>query len=149
MPIQLVRLAIAIGLVMAGFTMEESMAIHPDGTPVFPSKMRDMLRSGEAPPQWMDDKHLLELVAGDDLDAFTEYMQRVNAERIFYEDGSARDIREWRQAVQDDEYYTKLLRESYPEMHQVITTGTDEDVQAMLVAQHMEAARRSRYHDEL
>ena len=125
----------------AGFTMEEEMAVHPDGTPVHPEKLRAKLRSGEVTPHdWMQDERLVELAVGEDIEAFTEYMQQINYDRMFHEDGSARDIVEWRQSVRDDAYYSGLLRDSFPEMFTLIDTGTNEEVQQMLVSQHQAQA---------
>jgi hypothetical protein len=52
------------------------------------------------------------------------------------EDGSARDIVEWRQAVRDDTWYAGLLEEHYPEFHRAVVEGTNEEVQNLLRMQH-------------
>ena len=138
----------------AGFTMDQAMAIHPDGTPVDPAAMREHMRKGDLPTHWMEDHKLLELVAGDDLDAFADYMQTINSDRIFQEDGSAQDIKAWRQSVRDDEYFAGLMRASYPEaLELIVKSGSDEEVQDMLRAQHRAQAaatqQKSRYQEEL
>eukprot|EP00320_Phaeocystis_rex_P022210 CAMPEP_0119070692 /NCGR_PEP_ID=MMETSP1178-20130426/42885_1 /TAXON_ID=33656 /ORGANISM="unid sp, Strain CCMP2000" /LENGTH=125 /DNA_ID=CAMNT_0007052547 /DNA_START=78 /DNA_END=455 /DNA_ORIENTATION=+ len=122
--------------------MDQAMAIHPDGTPVDPAAMRDALRKGDLPSHWMEDHRLLELVAGDDLDEFAEYIQTINSDRIFHEDGSAKDIREWRQSVRDDQHYSGLMRASYPEVLELILSGSDDEVQNMLRAQHSAQAAK-------
>ena len=133
----------------AGFTMEEEFAIHPDGTPTYPEKLRDTLRRGEAPPQWKDDRKLYELVHSDDLEAFTDYMQQLNQAEIFAADGSALDIVEWRQAVRDDTHYTNLLKEGFPEVHSLFMSGTDDEVQEFLRAQHAAQAAAASQKSEL
>ncbi|KAL1520022.1 hypothetical protein AB1Y20_023500 [Prymnesium parvum] len=137
-------------MAMAGFTMDEAMAIHPDGTPVNPEAMRDALRNDQVPGDvWKSDQRLLQLVASDDLAAFTDYMQELHADRIFEADGSARDIREWRQSVRDDDRYSMLLQQSFPYVYNLIVDGTDDQVQDMLRAQRRaqsEAAREARIH---
>ena len=132
----------------AGFTMDEAMAIHPDGTPVNPSSMRAAFRTGEVPPEWMEDQELMTLVAGDDLEAFTTYMQQAHSDRIFGADGSALDIKAWRQSVRDDKWYADLLQRGYPEMHDIVLSGSDEEVQAMLRAQHRAQAEAMRGESE-
>ena len=134
--------------------MDQAMAIHPDGTPVDPAAMREHMRKGDLPTHWMEDHKLLELVAGDDLDAFADYMQTVNSDRIFQEDGSAQDIKAWRQSVRDDPYFSGLMRASYPEaLELIVKSGSDEEVQDMLRAQHRAQAaatqQKSRYQEEL
>ena len=134
--------------------MDQAMAIHPDGTPVDPAAMREHMRKGDLPTHWMEDHKLLELVAGDDLDAFADYMQAINSDRIFQEDGSAQDIKAWRQSVRDDEYFAGLMRASYPEaLELIVKSGSDEEVQDMLRAQHRAQAaatqQKSRYQEEL
>ena len=137
----------------AGYTMDQAMAIHPDGTPVDPAAMRDHLRKGDLPTHWMEDLKLLELVAGDDLDAFADYMETINSDRIFQEDGSAQDIKAWRQSVRDDEHFSGLMRASYPEELELIFSGSDDEVQNMLRAQHRAQAaameQESKYEEEL
>ena len=105
-------------LANAGFTMDEAMAIHPDGTPVNPEAMRDAMRRGELPGDWMQDQKLVELTQGDSLEAFTDYMQQLHYDRIFNDDGSAKDIAEWRQAVLDDEYNKAPIRPDEGEGYQ-------------------------------
>ena len=139
-PRLLLLLATAHRLVHAGYTMDQAMAIHPDGTPVDPAAMRDHLRKGELPAHWMEDQRLLELVAGDDLDAFADYMETIHSDRIFHEDGSAQDIKAWRQSVRDDEYFSGLMRASYPEVLALVLSGSDDEVQNMLRAQHSSQA---------
>lgn len=119
----------------AGFTMDQAMAIHPDGTPVDPAAMRDHLRMGEVPSHWMEDARLFELVAGENLDAFAVYMQALHAERIFHEDGSAQDIKAWRQSVRDDQHFSGLMRASYPDALELILSRSDDEVQNMLRTQ--------------
>ena len=121
--------------VLAGYTLDEDLAIHPDGTPTFPAKMRARLRSGDAPDSWRDDRRLLELAVGDDLEAFSDYVQEINQDRIFDEDGRAHDIKEWRQSVRDDVFYRDLMQQHYPEVLEKIVSGTDDEVQAILMAQ--------------
>ena len=137
----------------AGYTMDQAMAIHPDGTPVDPAAMRDHMRKGDLPTHWMEDLKLLELVAGDDLDAFADYMETINSDRIFQEDGSAQDIKAWRQSVRDDEHFSGLMRGSYPEELELIFSGSDDEVQNMLRAQHSAQAaameQESKYEEEL
>ena len=86
-------LLVTAKLCLAGYTMDQAMAIHPDGTPADPEAMREALRKGDLPSHWMEDRRLLELVAGDDLDAFTDYMQGINSDRLFDSDGAALDIK--------------------------------------------------------
>ena len=129
--------------------MDQAMAIHPDGTPADPEAMRDALRRGEVPSDWMEDRRLLELVAGDDLEAFTEYMQTVNSDRIFRDDGSAQDINAWRESVRDDEKYRYLLQESYPQVLDLILKVSDDEVQNMLRAQHSAQAQAQAQKHEL
>jgi len=132
--------------------MDEAFAIHPDGTPVNPEKFRDALRQGEyqgeaVPSSWMSDQHLAELVAGDDLEAFTDYLQQMNYDRMFDSDGAALDIKEWRQSVRDDHHYAQLLQDGYPEVYELIASGSDEEVQNMLRAQRraqLEAAAQQK-----
>ena len=53
------------------------------------------------------------------------------------DDGSAIDIKAWRQSVRDDERYAGLLKSGYPEMHDLIVGDAgDEAVQSMLRATH-------------
>ena len=141
------------GVANAGFTLDDALAIHPDGTPVYPERLREALRRGDVPNSWMDDDQLVALAASDDLEAFTDYMQKINYDRIFHEDGSARDIKEWRQAVRDDEFYTNLLLQTYPEFYDAIDKGTDDQVQRILMAQQeasvMQQERLARQRDEL
>lgn len=137
----------------AGFTMDEAMAIHPDGTPVNPLAMREALRQDRVdgdPSVWKADATLMELVHGEDLNAFIDYMQQINSDRIFNPDGSAQDIEEWRQSVRDDEQYGMLLQNAYPDVYHLVIHGTDEQVQDMLRAQRrvQAAAARSSRHDE-
>ena len=133
-------LLLGVLLTDAGFTMEEEFAIHPDGTPSFPEKLRDHLRK-EGGGKWADDEKLVRLVQGDDLGAFTDHMQSINQKEIFEDDGTARDIKEWRQAVMDDEYYAKLLESNMPDFYSLIMTGTDLEVQDFLREQHAYAAQ--------
>ena len=134
-------LLLGLQLASSGFTLDESVAIHPDGTPVNPEAFREHVRNGEDP---IEDTRLLELAFGDDLEAFTDYLQQTNYDRMFDDDGSARDIREWRQAVRDDLTYASLLRKSYPEFLALIESGTDEQVQGVLRAQHASIAGQQR-----
>lgn len=123
--------------------MDEAMAIHPDGTPVNPEALRDAMRTGNVGgTSWMDDEKMVGLAAGDDIEAFTDYMQTVNYERMFNEDGSARDIQAWRQSVRDDEFYSKLLKENAASFHKVIISGTDDEVQDVLRVGQLEAQRK-------
>ena len=127
--------------------MDDTLAIHPDGTPVNPEKMRDALRRGEfegeqLPATWMGDQHLVELVEQGSLRAFTDYMQQINYERMFDDDGAAKDIKEWRQSVRDDTEYQKMMMDSYPDVLEIIVSGTDEQVQNMLRAHHNEQQHR-------
>lgn len=137
MPRASVLLLLVLGLLAAdaGYTMEEEFAIHPDGTPTFPEKLRDHLRT-QGGGKWRDDEKLVRLVQGDDLEAFTAYMQEINQKEIFEEDGTASDIQEWRQAVRDDHYYAKLLEDNAPDFYSLIMTGTDMEVQDFLREQH-------------
>ena len=139
---------------LAGFTMDEALAIHPDGTPLNPEAFRDALRSSptdDIPGDWMQDSKLLELVASDDLDAFTDYIREVNHDRIFDADGSALDIKAWRQSVRDDAFYGGLLKQHFEEFYNMILSGTDEQVQSVLRAQQAAAVAEARggRHDEL
>ena len=122
-----------VGVARSGFTMDEAMAIHPDGTPANPEGLRNALRRGEVESTyWMQDETLVALAAGDDLQSFTDYMQVINYERMFHEDGTARDIVAWRQAVRDDTFYGNLLKQAAPDFFELIDTGTDEAVQESL-----------------
>ena len=130
-----------VQLALAGFTMEEAFAIHPDGTPVNPEMMRDALRKGEyqgeeLPLHWTDDDKLVELVNSGSLEDFVAHIQGINHQRMFAPDGSALDIAEWRQSVRDDKRYSELLKQSYPEEYELIMSGSDEEVQHMLRAAH-------------
>ena len=61
---------------------------------------------------------------------------RRRSDRIFLEDGSARDIKAWRQSVRDDTRYKELLRASFPDMLTMIESGSDTEVQELLMANH-------------
>lgn len=136
-----------VSLATGGYTMEEDMAIHPDGTPVYPEKMRESLRSGDVFPElWREDMQLRDLVDGDNLQEFADYMQQINYEKMFHPDGSARDIAEWRQSVRDDEWYANLLKEGHSDFYELIMDGADEEVQSALRAAR---AAQLRARDEL
>jgi len=129
-------LASSLCTARGGFTMDEAMAIHPDGTPANPEALRDALRRGDVDSNaWQEDATLVALANGDDLEAFTDYMQHVNYELMFYPDGSARDIVAWRQAVRDDRYYAELLQGVAPDFFNLVDSGTDEAVQDTLRSQ--------------
>ena len=68
-------------------------------------------------------------------------------------DGSAQDIKAWRQSVRDDEHFSGLMRASYPEELELIFSGSDDEVQNMLRAQHSAQAaameQESKYEEEL
>ena len=55
----------------------------------------------------------------------------------------------WRQSVRDDEWYSNLLRTSYPEVLSLILSGTDDEVQNMLRAQHSAQAASQAQRQEL
>lgn len=154
MPRRITRLSLFAALCVlgarGGFTMDEAMAIHPDGTPVNPEALRDALRRGAVESdEWQKDEHLVDLAAGDDLEAFTDYMQQINYEQMFEEDGSAKDIKAWRQAVRDDEYYTNLLKQGAPDFLEMIDTGSDAEVQNMLIGNRMAQMEAHRAKAEL
>ena len=73
-------------------------------------------------------------VESGDLEAFTDAVQRFMATVIFNEDGTAKDIRRWRQTVRDDALYAERLMAAAPEIHRMVTgrDTTDEEVQALL-----------------
>ena len=148
-------LTVLVARASAGYTMDEALAIHPDGTPLNPEAFRGALRGSptdDIPGGWMQDSTLLELVASDDLDAFTDHIRRVNHDRIFDADGAALDIKAWRQSVRDDAFYGDLLKRHYEEFHTTVLSGTDEQVQSVLRAQQAAAtaeARGGARHEEL
>ena len=125
-------LSLLIGPVSSGFTMDEALAIHPDGTPVDPVAFREQMCNGDG--ELADDASVACSI--EDLETFVDYMQQVNADRIFLEDGSARDIKAWRQSVRDDTRYKELLRASFPDMLTMIESGSDTEVQELLMANH-------------
>ena len=126
-------------VVLAGFTMDEAMAIHPDGTPVNPAAMQEAMRKGETPElvEALDkDPKLVDLVANADVDTFRDYMALLHQEHIFYSDGTAKDVVAWRQSVLDDEYYDGLLKEAAPDFHRVIHAGDHREIQEYLKRAH-------------
>ena len=125
-------LSLLIGPVSSGFTMDEALAIHPDGTPVDPVAFRKQMCNGDG--ELADDARVACSI--EDLETFVDYMQQVNADRIFLEDGSAKDIKAWRQSVRDDTRYKELLRASFPDMLTMIESGSDTEVQELLMANH-------------
>ena len=139
-----------VAVARAGFTMDETWAIHPDGTPVAPEKMREAMRNNQSPdgeplPQkWSVDVHLQKMLhaeSAESLEKFSEYMQILHHEKMFDEDGYAHDVKAWRQAVMDDEWYADLLKRAVPELYDAIASGTDMDVQALLHEAHVQQMR--------
>jgi len=57
------------------------------------------------------------------------------------------------QSVRDDEHFSGLMRGSYPEELELIFSGSDDEVQNMLRAQHSAQAtameQESKYEEEL
>jgi hypothetical protein len=123
-------------------------AHRPDGTPIFPLELRQVLRDALAAGRGVSDR-IRKQVLEDDLQAFTDAMQVYNYEQMFASDGSAVDIEAWRQMFREDEVYSQLFLENFPEKWQLIMSGTDEEVQAMFRAQHVAAHRAAQAKFEL
>jgi hypothetical protein len=62
--------------------MDEALAIHPDGTPVDPVAFRKQMCNGDG--ELADDARVACSI--EDLETFVDYMQQVNADRIFREE---------------------------------------------------------------
>lgn len=107
-----------------------------------------MLRDALAAGRGVSDR-IRKQVLEDDLQAFTDAMQVYNYEQMFASDGSAVDIKAWRQMFREDEVYSQLFLENFPEKWQLIMSGTDEEVQAMFRAQHVAAHRAAQAKFEL
>ena len=124
------------------------MAHRPDGTPIFPAELRQVLRdaieAGKGVPERIR-KHVL----SDDLQAFTDAVQVHNHEQMFASDGSAVDIQAWRKMFREDEVYSQLFQENYPDQWQLVMSGTDEEVQTMFRSQHTAAHQAAQVKPEL
>ena len=126
-----------VPVVAAVPSQDDIMDVHPDGTPEHPKELKEFLMSWKGDLVKAYGPKVRDAVMGDDLDAFTETFQEHNHKFIFNDDGSAKDIANWRENVRMDEFYSSLLLENAPDMHRIITDPAvpDEEVQDMLRSQ--------------
>ena len=120
----------------------DATAHHPDGTPIFPEELRSVLREAILAGKEVAWPGVKDLAMGDDLEAFTDAMQKHFYDTMFARDGSAYDVAEWRKMYREDAFYSGLMQQNAPDYHKMIMTGTDEEVQEMF-RQSQEAAVRA------
>lgn len=110
---------------------KDATAHHPDGTPIFPEELRQVLREALAAGRGVP-SGIREHVEGDNLQAFVDAVQAHNYQRLFEADGSAVDVAEWRKMFAEDAKYNQLFLEQFPDQWRTIMSGSDEEVQEVL-----------------
>lgn len=116
----------------------DATAYHPDGTPIFPEELRDVIRKAVQAGSEVS-VSVRDVAMGNDLEAFTDVMQKHNYDSMFADDGSLYDIGQWRKMYSDDAFYSKLMEANAPDQHKIIMTGTDEQVQDLFRKRHQAA----------